>query len=354
MKKILTAALLAICCNMAAQTETTQYRPGVTEQGAVYFLPKTAIRIAVQIEKTTHTPGDFYQYAQQYLKVGTVTKHKTMNHKVCSIRMDAYGVADKTKGYAITFNPKTSASNIELSDEGVLLAINATAEEIEEPKKFVAAPKPEQKDARGYLSEDILAAGSMAKMAELTALDIYEIRESKNLLTRGQADFMPKDGEQLRLMLENLEAQDKAMTQMFTGTTTKDTTEYVFYLTPDDKFEKKILFRLSKHLGIVDNDDLSGKPYYIDVKDISLLPAKETLPAGKKVEKNGVFVNVPGKIKLSLYSGNELIHSYETMAAQYGYTELLSGELFNKRTTTHLTLNPVTGGILKLEAEMPK
>lgn len=44
------------------------------------------------------------------------------------------------------------------------------------------------------MTEEILIAGSTAKMAELVAKEIYNIRESKNSLTRGQADYMPKDG----------------------------------------------------------------------------------------------------------------------------------------------------------------
>lgn len=354
MRNIIIAALLAISSAMTAQTETTQYTPGVTAEGAVYFLPKTSIRIAVKIEKTTYTPGEFSQYAQQYLKIPNVVQYKTETNKICSIDITSHGVPDKTKGYAITFDPKTSASNIELSDDGILLAINAEGQQATEPEEFKAAPKQQKKDPREYLSEEILSAGSTAKMAELIAQDIYEIRESWNLLTRGQADFMPKDGEQLRLMLKSLETQDKGMTQMFTGTTEQDTTEHIFYITPDKTFKKQILFRLSKKLGIVDHDNLAGEPYYIDFKDLTLLPEKVETPTKKKVDKNGVFVNVPGKAKMSIYKGNNITSTYDVLLAQYGHTEFLSGELFNKRYTTHLILSPITGAIIKLDAEMPK
>ena len=64
------------------------------------------------------------------------------------------------------------------------------------------------------MNEDILSAGSSAKMAELCALEIYDIRDSKSLLNKGQADFMPKDGEQLRIMLANLETQENALMQL--------------------------------------------------------------------------------------------------------------------------------------------
>ena len=93
------------------------------------------------------------------------------------------------------------------------------------------------------MSEEILAAGSTAKMAELTAQDIYEIRESRNMLVRGQADNMPKDGEQLRLMLNQLDKQDQALTSLFTGTHSKDTTEYTFTIVPDQEIKRDVLFR---------------------------------------------------------------------------------------------------------------
>lgn len=59
-------------------------------------------------------------------------------------------------------------------------------------------------------------------MAELVAKEIYNIRESKNALVRGQADNMPKDGAQLKLMLDHLDEQEQAMTEMFSGVLNKE------------------------------------------------------------------------------------------------------------------------------------
>ena len=36
-----------------SQTVSSLYQPGVTTEGAVYFLPKTAIAVTVTVEKTT-------------------------------------------------------------------------------------------------------------------------------------------------------------------------------------------------------------------------------------------------------------------------------------------------------------
>ncbi|MGN1262417.1 MAG: DUF4831 family protein [Prevotella sp.] len=357
MKKIIFAALLMLPCMATAQTEISKYKPGVTSEGVVYFLPKTALRIVVQVEKTTYTPGDFCKYSERYLRLKDVEGEASVSYKVNSVAMTAFGVADSSKCYAVKYNQKNATANVVLADDGTLLAINADALKTDVPAKFVPAKKPEAVNPRRFMNEDILTAGSTAKMAELTALEIYEIRDSKNQLTRGQADFMPKDGEQMKIMLEQLATQESALMQMFTGTVTKDTTEHVFLYYPDRVTDRQILFRLSNKLGIVAADDLAGAPYYISVTDESNLP--ETAPGDDKKKKkpaveDGIYVNVPGKIKIDLAKGTQTIASFNFQAGQYGYTELLSGDLFNKRFTTHLTLNPITGGVAKLEAEQPK
>lgn len=359
MKRLFAAALLAISCEAMAQSEISEYRPGVTSEGAVYFLPKTALRITVQIEKTTYTPGDFSKYAERYLRLNDVEQEPTTTYRVTNIGLTSFGKADKKKGFAVKYDTKSVAANVSLADDGRLLAINADAKEQEEPKKFVPKAKPAAENPRKYMSEEILSSGSVAKMAETTAQEIYDIRDSKNQLTRGEADFMPKDGEQLKIMLNNLDTQDRMLTQLFTGTTVKDTTEDVLIVCPDSEVSKMVLFRLSKKLGMVDNDDLSGTPYYLSVEDLHTLPptTMTTETDGKKKKKapeSGIYVNVPGKIKATIMKGNNLMGSFELYAGQFGNVELLSGELFNKRATTHLTLSPVTGAVVKLDAELPK
>ena len=180
-----------------AQTSTSSYQPGVTSEGMVYFLPKTAVRIVVQVEKTTYTPGEFCKYADRYLRLRDVGSEPSVSYRITDLRIEPVAMADTTKGFSVKFDPKSVAANIALSDDGILLAINATPKPADAAPAFRPAPKPMMLNPRQLMSEEILAAGSTAKMAELTAQDIYEIRESRNLLIRGQADNMPKDGEQL-------------------------------------------------------------------------------------------------------------------------------------------------------------
>ena len=338
-----------------AQTASSYYQPGVTTEGAIYFLPKTAINITIQIEKSTYTPGDFCKYAERYLRMKGVSPTPSVSYRITAIRQEAIAVADTTKGFAVKFDAKTTATNVRLSDDGILLAINAEPKKIAVTHPFVPVPRPAAINPRQYMSEEILAAGSTAKMAELTAQDIYEIRESRNLLVRGQADNMPKDGEQLRLMLSQLDQQDRAMTSLFTGTTVNDTTEHTITIVPDKDINRQIFFRFSQKFGLVDQDDLAGTPYYITIEDLKTVPTPEPVdPKKKSKQVAGIYVNIPGRLRSTVSDAKETLVTAEFPAGQFGNVELLSGALFNKRYTTHLWLHPLSGAVEKLEADQPK
>ena len=338
-----------------AQTVLSPYRPGVTSEGAVYFLPKTAIRITVQVEKTTYTPGDFSKYADRYLRLKDVSQEPSVEYRITTIRQEPIAVADTTKVYAVKFDPKTVAPNVALSDDGILLAINATPNAITPQPVFTPAPRPKAVNPRQYMNEETLAAGSTAKMAELVARDIYDIRESRNLLVRGQADNMPKDGAQLKLMLNSLDQQDHSLTSLFAGVTLKDTVEHVITYVPSETANRVLLFRFSQKLGIVDVDDLAGVPYYIDIENLRTIPVA-TPDDSKKKQKpvDGIFVNIPGRLRSVVSDSRGPIIADEYPAGQFGNAELLSGALFNKRYTTRLRLNPLSGAIEHLDAELPR
>lgn len=338
-----------------AQTASSYYQPGVTTEGAIYFLPKTAVNVIVQVEKSTYTPGDFCKYAERYLRIKGVSPTPSVSYRITTIRQEAVAIADTTKGFAVKFDAKTSATNVRLSNDGILLAINAEPQKVTTTKPFVPAPRPALVNPRQFMSEEILAAGSTAKMAELTAQDIYEIRESRNLLVRGQADNMPKDGEQLRLMLSQLDQQDRTMTSLFTGTTVNDTTEYTITVVPDKEIKHEAIFRFSQKLGLIDQDDLAGTPYYITIEDLKTVPVQEPVDSKKKSKQiPGIYVNIPGRLRSTISDAQKALVTAEFPAGQLGNVELLSGALFNKRYATHLWLNPLSGAIEKLEAEQPK
>lgn len=338
-KRLLTLALAL--APFAVQTQAQSI------EGTSYYLPKNGMRFTVKVEKTQYKPGRLCQYAERYFKK-RVAQQPSTSYRIIGIEIDPIAVPDTSKHFTLTVDKKHSIGNVATTNDGRLLAINAKAEETDTPKRvFVPAKRPEPLNPNDYMTEDILNSGSMAKMAELTAKEIYDIRDSRNQLSRGEADNLPKDGAQLKLMYDNMNRQEEALTQLFYGTENKDTTWTSLNFIPS-KEGSNILFRFSKHFGLVDDDDLSGEPYYINIKDLHSVAIPQPTDADKKKEdKNdiGLRVSKPSNIRVTLTDGKNIIKTYEMSAAQFGNVESISGEMFGKKQSCQLLLDPLTGSV---------
>lgn len=346
-------ALAALMMPAAANVQAQE--AGMSVEGSSYYLPQTALRFALQIEKSTYTPGEFAGYASRYLKRSDVSLSPSTTYRIVGLKLTSVAQPDTAKFFTAKADAKHSIRSLERDDNGVLVAVNAQPRKVELPKAFQPAPKPAPLNPHDYMTEEILSAGSKAKMAELCVTEIYDIRENKGMLNKGQADFMPKDGEQLRIMLRNLDTQENALMQLFVGTTERDTLEQIVTFVPTREVDKQLLFRFSKYLGMTDTDDLGGSPYYIKIEDLHSMPTLNGVTDTRKDKDNvGIYVNLPGKIRASVYNGNALMGAYELYAAQFGKLESISGEMFSRKYTTSIVLNPVTGSIEKIETEAVK
>lgn len=333
-----------------AQTEVIKYTPGITSDGVVYYLPQTELKIAVTATRTTLHPGDFHNYAQRYLRLNDAVQKEQTQWQIDKIQMVAYGAPDTSKVYLVTLKKNTSAPLCTLTDNGILLSINAQTERPEEPTlEDIHESKSQKVNSRDYMNQEIIAAGSEQKMAELTATEIYNIRESKGELTKGEADYMPKDGEQLKLMLAKLDEQENALMQLFRGYADTETRTWIINYKPSLDKEREVLARFSDRQGLVDADNLSGEPIYIKVTNKKTVSSRRTEFTDKRLQNRVVYYNIPSLADIEiLFGGNTLLKS-QLPIAQFGHEEYLTDDLFNRRATCHIWLNPITGNIQKIE-----
>ena len=347
-KGLIAIGLLA--STAAYAQDFSQYTPGTLAEGVIYYLPKTQFEIKVKATKVTHTPGELCQYANRYLRLQNVSSQPSEYWELQSVQLQAIGVPDKQKAYGVKLKDKSAASQVELTESGIVKAINTTAPQEKAVLQEKAPEKPMRVDPRSYMTEEILLAGSSNKMAELIAREIYNIRESKNSLTRGQADYMPQDGAALKLMLNNLETQEKALTEMFTGFTERTEHTFTFYVEPEKEIKDQVVFRFSNKLGVIKEDNLAGEPIYITVTNENTLPpANEEEKAKKKLE--GIIYNIPGKASVTIKGNGKQYVNEEVFLTQFGETEVLIDNLFNKKVNTRVIFNTTTGGIVKIDKD---
>lgn len=340
---------------LCAQTSLERFVPGATVEGVSYFLPRTALRMVVKAEKRTVTPGDFHMYSFKYMRIQDVPVRPSVTWTVSDIAIHPYGIPDSTKAYSLKLKSRTVAPLLDLSTDGLLLGIN-TDEASEEslppvPESRIVCQAVSPTKARSYMNRETLQATSTAKMAELVASEIYSIRESRDALIRGEADNTPKDGAQLKLMLDNLQAQHDALLSMFIGTTEVSEEYYVLDVVPEEQGQKQLLFRFSRWNGLVGADDMSGAPFYMSVQCVGSLPQPVTLPE-VKVKKGkmqrAVYYNIPARTEIKVLDSHRDYISMELPMAQFGCEEILSGVLFDKGASTKVTFHQSTGGIKRI------
>lgn len=345
MKKILSIIVLAIFA-MAQSTAQTK------EGNFSYYLPRTEVRVALLIEKTTYTPGQLADYADLLFKEKASNTAST-SYRIVGASITTAGIPDQEKKFDLIVDKKHSIFSIDCDRNGVLKAINTKAAETITKAPFKSARKPTALNPNDYMNQDILSSGNLPKMARLVSQEIYDIRDSRSQLSRGEAEFMPKDGEQLKIMLSQLDTQEKALMQTFEGVTTTDTTEITMTFIPEKTVDKKMIFRFSKHFGLSTADDLSGNPYYALITDENVMaeaPAQDE-EAKKHKDDLEIGINLPGKVKIEITDGQNSILTTDAYIAQYGRVEMLSGSLFGKKYTSRVILDSTTGAVVSLTTE---
>ncbi len=174
----------------------------------------------------------------------------------------------------------------------------------------------------------------------------------RNDLLSGQADNTPPDGRAMQLVLDNIAAQEAALTAMFAGTTKTSTVVRTVSIMPDSAgFSGRVVARISPVEGIVDADNLAGVPVVLDMA----VNARGELPLTDKGEpkrfpKGGFAYNIPGEATFTLsYEGAEAATAVLPLAQLGTVFGLDPGVFTDRKAPSCAILDPATGGILRLQ-----
>lgn len=335
-----------------AQGISAPYQPGITQDAVSYWLPKTQLTVQVKVQKQIFKPGEFSRYAERYLRLSDVRDKAEEVWTITDVTISASGVPDKDKLYTLAFPVKGKRPYVELTKDGILQSVNVQVKEApSQPAPVAGKEKEKRVNPQDFMTEEILMAGSTAKMAELTAKEIYNIRESRNAITRGQADFIPTDGESLKFMLESLSAQEAALLTLFNGTSETQEETFTINVTPDEAINKQILFRFSSKLGVLPVNNLAGEPVWIDITDRKMTDGyaeQQTKAQSGKSKKVIPFLyyRIPGRAVVRIYNNRTQFLEQDMQIAQFGKVEVVSTTIMGKNADTRITFDTTTGNVL--------
>ena len=320
--------------------------------GVAYSLPKSALEITVAYSKKTRTAGEFYMYSERYLNISNPITKDEVEYELKNIDAKTIGVPDNRQSYLVEFRPNSAMAYVTLTQDGMLCAINADyafPAEAEEEKKQATK---QQTDARQFFTEEILRAGSSAKQAELIAKQIYKIRESRNDILTGEADNMPPDGEAYKLVMQQLDEQEKALSELFAGREAVESMTKKIRVDLSERDAKDVIVaRFSKKMGVVGADNLAGAAIYLNLKAKGTVPSLAALSDKEMKDRErkfsaGIVYNIPGKAALQIEFDNKVYVNKECDIVQFGTQDVLDNKQFgDKNAPLKVVFYPELGAI---------
>ena len=320
--------------------------------GVTYSLPKTSLVVTAEITQVTCNAGPYHKYAEKHLGVKDAVMSDHVYYELTKVYLQNKGIPDDENTYIVEFKPKTTAPFVYLTDDGLLCAINTDytpAESVVSVAKR-SAQQAEKEPAYAVMTEELLMAGSVTRQAEVAARQIYKLRENRMDILSGEADNMPPDGEAMKIVLQQINDQEQALTALFIGEKRRKTTFHETRIVPEDDLNREVLFRFSEKLGVLDADDLGGTPIYLTLRATDRAPELDPKEAEKKAKSmKGIIYNVPGKAEATIEMGDERLYRGEVQVVQFGTHEALAPVIFeDKKAPVKITFYPETGAIKQI------
>lgn len=353
-KKIAILLATVTCVPLVAWAQTDVVRYSATQysdQGVVYYLPKTQLEITLTLVKTTITPGEFAEYAPLLLGQQVPTE-LAISYKIQSAQVRSLGVPDENYSYLVEFKAAQPYSFVALTKNGILSSINGEPIPLQEevaPLPFT----PLKEAADPMLPREYALATSRGKRAQIAANYLFSLREDLTTLLSGKAEYAPREGEGYTLAVARLEGQISAVERLFVGTTTHERLTQHYRVEPEEEINNRTVARFSPTVGLLPAPSREGKAITLDLKATRRAPLLSAEELAKQERKlRGIIYNVPGSATARLAMGTQLLAEEELPITQFGSRASLVNQipkskdqafsiLFDTETGALLGINPM-------------
>ena len=286
MKKALTFLLAAAALLPAVKTAAQDPMGTVS-----YALPQTTITLEVEAVRENFYAGPYAKFAQKYLGVDA----RQEDQKTCSltaVKMTPVIEADQSNRFFITPD-KNSMSFLSLTSQG-LIAVNAGSFGNGSQWRFASQAGADFSDKgvssnltseattlfRGVdgnrvgVQQNMVVQKSLEQRAKEAAEMIFDLRKKRVQIVTGDTDAT-YSGEAMGAALAEIAALEKEYMSMFIGYSDFQTQKLKCDVVPEKnrKSQTYVAFRISDADGIVSADNMSGKPYLIELTPQAVSPA---------------------------------------------------------------------------------
>ncbi len=288
---------------------SAQDQPGTMS----YALPQTTISLEVEAVIEHFYAGPYAKYAQKYLGVQAREANGTTTH-ISSIKMTPYIEADQAQRYYVNAG-KDAASLVALSAQGLIAVSDgsfgkgsefrfASASGADFADKGVSSNltseatmlyrgvKGEETFNRVAVQQNMVVQKSLEQRAQEAADMIFNLRKKRVQIVTGDTDAT-YSGEAMGSALAEISALEKEYMSKCDVVPVRD-----------QKTQTYVAFRVSDTDGVVSADNMSGKPYLLE-----LVPQNVSASQGKAAAAKGttVIYRIPAICTVKLSDGVSLL-----------------------------------------------
>ncbi len=326
----------------------------VVEQGeaaVVYYSPKTAIHVDFTYTEEKQEAGIYAQYAEEMIGAENAIKTTKTTYSIKDVRVGTSTATDYTRPHKVAAEPGVPML-LTINERGLLTGYNLPAE-----KKEAQSRPNEQAKVRGAhkhpetgvapLPEEVLKAATPLAQAHAVARQIFHLRETRMYLINGEVEHAPADGEAMRLVLEELDKQERQLTELFTGKRSKRTLHKKVRMN-EGETEKVLFFSDENGFTSAENVEADSVKISIAIRPQTYAPAKEEKKKKKGSELSQIVYNLPGKGIVSVRYKNETLAHRTVPMAQYGIDVPLTKEFFTGKELPVIVFSEKTGNIVSI------
>lgn len=326
----------------------------VLEQGEaalVYYSPKTAFNLEFTYMVETQERGIYAAYAKDLLGVTDVVKETATRCELKDVRIVATSSTDYTRAHKVSAESGIPML-LTINDKGLLTGYNVPFEsKRQEPRKPESKkdcphhdhPHPAPVPAAPVPEEVMKAANPLAQANEV-AKQIFHLRETRMYLLNGEVEHAPADGRSMELVLEELAAQERALTELFVGKKHVRKEHKRVMVEPSDA---GLLLFFSEENGFTDADNVDA-----DTIVVRMLCQQQTVrhanPKAQKSELSQIVYNIPGHCAVSVVYKGRTLTSRELPVAQLGVDVALPKSWFTGKELPKIVFSEKTGNIVSV------
>ena len=353
MKKIILGMMVALMVVATTQAQTLQQG----EPALVYYSPCTHVVLDFSYKVVTESKGMYAQYAEKLLGISDIVEEDRTTYTLTGVKVRTRTDADLTRPHKVVAEPGVPMQLLQISEKGLLVGYNLPYE-APAPRKdntpTETTPRKSSPKKVAPFTEDVIEARTLADEAQAVAKQIFRIREARMYLLSGEVEHAPADGEAMRLVLEELNKQEKELVELFIGTKKNVVKHKKVEYTPMGEnfklFNERLHFSQENGFTSPENVDAEEIGVTIQFTRPQTTAAVNEDPKAKKkeVQASQIVYNLPGSGLIRVRYKGELLAEKTLPMAQFGVDVPLSKDLFTGKTLPTIKISERTGNVVSI------